>query len=165
MKVPAAVLCCLALLQLGCGGSEPATSSDASPPTRAGQVDRAGDYGLGQFPGHPDTPEPSKLEIEDIEPGAGPAARQGDRIRLRYLGVDYETGDVFIRRWGSDEPLDIRLGFAEISDPWEKGIVGMRVGGERRLVIPHAPQLYEGPVEYVVELVALNPGPDKQEGA
>lgn len=165
MKTPAAILLCLALLQLGCGGDETATSSDASPASRAGQVERGGDYGLGQFPGHPDAPRPSKLEIEDIEPGSGPVAHRGDRIKLRYLGIDYETGDVFIRRWGSDEPLDIRLGFAEISDPWERGIVGMRVGGKRRLVIPHAPQLYEGPVEYVVKLVALNPGPGKQEGA
>lgn len=159
------LLLLLALLLPACGASETATTSDASTPPGAEKVDQAGKYGLGKFPGHPGAPRPTKLEVEDIEPGSGPAARRGDEVKLRYIGIDYETGDVFIHRRGSDEPLDIRLGFAAISAPWEKGIVGMRVGGERRLVIPHAPELAEGPLEYLVELVALEPHHGDRGGA
>lgn len=142
----AALLLGLALLLPGCGESETATTA------------------VKRFPGHPTTPVPKKLVIEDLKLGSGPEAGRGDQITVRYIGADYKTGKVFIRRWGSDEPLSIRLGFAEISSGWEKGIEGMRIGGERRLVIPHAPRLYEGPVEYVVRLVALKPRPDKQGG-
>jgi FKBP-type peptidyl-prolyl cis-trans isomerase len=154
MKLRGAVLG-FALLFLGCGAGGGETRSSEPAEGRTANAERANQSGLGRFPGHPSSPAPKKLAVEDIEPGWGAVAHRGDRILVRYIGIDYETGKVFIRRWVRKEPLAMRLGFAEISAPWERGIEGMRVGGKRRLVIPRAVELHPGAMEYLIDLVAV----------
>lgn len=82
----------------------------------------------------PTTPPPKHLEIRNIVLGHGAVATSRDTVTVQYVGLDYANGKVFNSSWTSGGPVAFPLtgvipGFAE-------GIVGMRVGGRREIVIP-----------------------------
>jgi peptidylprolyl isomerase len=79
---------------------------------------------------------PSELVIEDLTHGDGAEAGAGDTISAHYVGVAHSTGEEFDASWNRGAPLDFRLGVGQVIRGWDEGIVGMRVGGRRRLTIP-----------------------------
>lgn len=85
------------------------------------------------FPG--DEP-PTELVVEDIVVGDGKVAAAGSTVCAHYVGVAHSTGEEFDASWNRGTPLDFRLGVGQVIRGWDEGIVGMRVGGRRRLVIP-----------------------------
>ncbi len=85
------------------------------------------------FPG--DTP-PSDLVVEDIWVGDGAEATPGSTVSAHYVGVAHSTGEEFDASWNRGAPLDFRLGVGMVIAGWDEGIVGMKVGGRRNLVIP-----------------------------
>ena len=85
------------------------------------------------FPG--DTP-PTELVIEDLAVGDGAEARTGSVVVTHYVGVAHSTGEEFDASWGRGAPLDFPIGVGRVIRGWDEGIVGMRVGGRRKLVIP-----------------------------
>ncbi|HXR60387.1 MAG TPA: FKBP-type peptidyl-prolyl cis-trans isomerase [Solirubrobacterales bacterium] len=144
------LLCCCALVLLGCGdGGTPSESSNQSSKERPETVARRADEG----------PRLENLIVKDLEVGSGAAAEAGDRVSVLYITHDYDTGEEWFHRWGSDQPLSLRLGWAGYSLGLEEGIEGMRVGGRRRLTIPARLTNNEGPLVYLVELVRLKPDP------
>ncbi|HEX8973018.1 FKBP-type peptidyl-prolyl cis-trans isomerase [Oryzihumus sp.] len=86
-----------------------------------------------EFPG--DTP-PADLVIEDITVGDGAEAKAGNTISAHYVGVAHSTGEEFDASWNRGAPLDFRLGVGQVIAGWDEGIVGMKEGGRRKLVIP-----------------------------
>jgi peptidylprolyl isomerase len=86
-----------------------------------------------EFPG--DTP-PADLVIEDLKAGDGIEAKAGDTVSAHYVGVAHSTGEEFDASWNRGAPLDFRLGVGQVIAGWDEGIVGMKVGGRRQLVIP-----------------------------
>jgi len=84
----------------------------------------------------PDGAAPSDLVIEDVTEGDGQEARAGDTISAHYVGVAHSTGEEFDASWNRGAPLDFRLGVGQVIKGWDDGIVGMKVGGRRRLTIP-----------------------------
>ncbi len=85
------------------------------------------------FPG--DEP-PTDLLVEDITVGDGAEAVPGSTVSAHYVGVAHSTGEEFDASWNRGAPLDFRLGVGMVIAGWDEGIVGMRVGGRRRLTIP-----------------------------
>ena len=81
---------------------------------------------------------PTELVIEDLSLGDGAEARAGDSISAHYVGVAQSTGEEFDASWGRGAPLDFTLGRGQVIKGWDDGIVGMKVGGRRKLVIPAA---------------------------
>lgn len=75
----------------------------------------------------------SGLYVQDIEVGDGPVARRDSRVWIHYVGW-LPDGTVFDGSLGGD-PYHLRLGGREVIRGWNEGIVGMRRGGERRLVV------------------------------
>ncbi len=90
----------------------------------------------------PEGPAPTELQITDLEVGTGPEAVPGKRVAVHYVGVAYSSGEEFDSSYGRGEPLTFGLGARQVITGWDQGIVGMKVGGRRRLVIP--PQLAYG---------------------
>ncbi|MGH3824362.1 MAG: FKBP-type peptidyl-prolyl cis-trans isomerase [Pseudonocardiaceae bacterium] len=90
----------------------------------------------------PEGPAPTELVIEDQVVGEGTEAIVGAQIRAHYVGVAHSTGQQFDASWDRGSPLEFRLGTGRVIKGWDDGIVGMRVGGRRRLTIP--PQLAYG---------------------
>lgn len=84
----------------------------------------------------PEGDAPTELVIEDLIEGDGPEAKVGDTISAHYVGVAFSTGDEFDSSWNRGNPLDFRLGVGMVIQGWDEGIVGMKVGGRRKLVIP-----------------------------
>src|SRR3712207_7128838 len=83
----------------------------------------------------PDGPPPSELEITDLTEGDGPEAQAGQTVSVHYVGVAHSTGEEFDASYNRGEPLQFRLGVGQVISGWDNGVLGMKVGGRRRLVI------------------------------
>ncbi|KXK58677.1 peptidylprolyl isomerase [Micromonospora rosaria] len=79
---------------------------------------------------------PADLVIEDITVGEGAEARPGQTARVHYVGVAHSTGGEFDASWNRGQPFEFPLGGGRVIAGWDQGVVGMRVGGRRRLTIP-----------------------------
>lgn len=76
----------------------------------------------------------SKIQIIDSVVGTGAEAVAGSVVSVQYTGM-LEDGKVFDSSVGRGVPFDFQLGSGKVILGWEKGILGMKVGGKRRLVI------------------------------
>ena len=79
-------------------------------------------------------PDTKELKIIDQRVGTGPAANTGDQLSMNYKGT-LLNGKVFDQSYGRG-PFDFQLGAGNVIKGWDQGIVGMKVGGKRKLVIP-----------------------------
>jgi peptidylprolyl isomerase len=84
----------------------------------------------------PDSEAPAELEIDDLTVGDGPEATPGQQVSVHYVGVAWSTGKQFDASWDRGESFDFTLGGGQVISGWDKGVAGMRVGGQRRLTIP-----------------------------
>ena len=75
---------------------------------------------------------PTSLEIEDLNVGTGAAAAVGDTVTVNYVGM-FLDGRVFDP---GAQPITFRIGSGALIPGFEQGVVGMRVGGRRRVTIP-----------------------------
>lgn len=91
----------------------------------------------------PDGPPPTTLEAKDLIEGSGAVAKRGDLVTVHYVGVDYQSGEEFDASWDRGQPFPFQLGGGQVIPGWDQGLVGMRVGGRRELIIP--PDLAYGP--------------------
>ncbi len=85
------------------------------------------------FPGEA---PPADLVIEDIEVGDGAEAVAGNTVWTHYVGVAWSTGEQFDASWDRGQPLSFRVGVGQVIQGWDQGLLGMKVGGRRRLTIP-----------------------------
>ena len=83
---------------------------------------------------------PSGVVVEDLLPGTGAVASEGSRVKLHYLGR-LADGTRFDSSYDRGVPLEFTLGAGQVVPGWEQGLIGMRVGGKRRITIP-ASQAY-----------------------
>jgi peptidylprolyl isomerase len=84
----------------------------------------------------PDGDPPSELVIVDEIVGDGAQAAAGHTVVAHYVGVAFSTGEEFDSSWSRGDPLAFPLGKGRVIQGWDQGLVGMRVGGRRKLVIP-----------------------------
>lgn len=83
---------------------------------------------------------PTTLVTKDIKVGTGPAAKDGASLKMDYIGVSCKTGKVFDATYKhGGTPFTVSpLGTASVISGWNKGLVGIKKGGERELIIPPA---------------------------
>ena len=79
---------------------------------------------------------PTELQITDIVVGDGAEARAGQTAIVHYVGVAFSTGEEFDASYNRGDTLDFPLGAGRVIAGWDQGVVGMKVGGRRQLVIP-----------------------------
>ncbi|HLI59246.1 MAG TPA: FKBP-type peptidyl-prolyl cis-trans isomerase [Solirubrobacteraceae bacterium] len=80
---------------------------------------------------------PTHLVEKDLITGTGRTAKPGDTVVVNYVGALYKTGKVFDASWKNGSTFTTQLSpTAGIIQGWVKGIVGMKVGGRRQLIIP-----------------------------
>lgn len=161
----AIVVCCCAVAALGCGGGDGGgtTTGTISEDPRFGTISG----GEGQQPPKiepPDRPPPKQPLVRDLEVGSGPVAHRDDVVEVHYIGVNYATGEQQYRHWPPEAPLEVSLDAPGDGEAWKDGIVGMRVGGRRELIIPSRLLYRTGTVDYVVELAKVtDPTPAEPE--
>lgn len=90
----------------------------------------------------PEGEPPADLVIVDEIVGDGAEATAGRTVLAHYVGVAFSTGEEFDSSWNRGDPLAFPLGAGRVIKGWDQGLLGMRVGGRRRLTIP--PQLAYG---------------------
>jgi len=78
---------------------------------------------------------PSGLIIQDTAEGKGQAAQTGDTVYVHYTGK-LADGTVFDSSYPRLEPFKFQLGAGEVIAGWDEGIVGLKPGGKRKLIIP-----------------------------
>ncbi|HEY2335685.1 MAG TPA: FKBP-type peptidyl-prolyl cis-trans isomerase [Solirubrobacterales bacterium] len=105
----------------------------------------------------PQGPPPGRLVVNDIRQGAGAAIppKASVKISAHYIGVSYGTGKPFEVRWSRAQPFDIEFGPGQEVKGWEKGLVGMRAGGRRELIVPSKMAYGNGALIYVIDLLAV----------
>lgn len=79
---------------------------------------------------------PTELVTEDLKVGTGERVLPGHVVSVHYVGVEYDTGEEFDTSWDGGNPFQFTLGGGDVIPGWDKGVLGMRVGGQRKLVIP-----------------------------
>lgn len=83
----------------------------------------------------------SGLQYEDVVLGEGEEAVDSDIVSVHYTGY-LEDGTVFDSSLPRGTPFDVSLGLGQVIKGWDEGLLGMKIGGERILVIP--PELAYG---------------------
>jgi FKBP-type peptidyl-prolyl cis-trans isomerase len=78
----------------------------------------------------------AELKIEDVKPGTGREAKSGDRVKVHYTGT-LTDGTKFDSSHDHNEPFEFTLGAGEVIKGWDEGVAGMKVGGTRKLTVPH----------------------------
>ena len=81
------------------------------------------------------TGEISKLIIDDVVVGSGDAVKNGDTVSVHYIGT-LKNGQQFDNSYLRGKPFDFTVGDGAVIKGWEEGLIGMKVGGQRILVIP-----------------------------
>lgn len=94
------------------------------------------ELGKMQTTGTVDSSKPSEeLKIEDAKVGTGNAVKSGDTIVIHYKGT-LENGTQFDSSYDRGQPFETKIGVGEVIKGWDEGVVGMKVGGKRKLIIP-----------------------------
>lgn len=78
----------------------------------------------------------SALESTDLEVGNGATAADGSCLQMKYYGTLASDGTMFDENYTKQTLLQFQLGASQVIPGWDQGVLGMRVGGTRRLVIP-----------------------------
>ncbi len=85
----------------------------------------------------PSTPAPTHLVIKDLITGTGATVKSGSDVTVNYVGVLYKTGKVFDASWTRHQTFGpFQIGVGAVIKGWDQGLLGMRVGGRRELIIP-----------------------------
>ncbi|HEU0240426.1 MAG TPA: FKBP-type peptidyl-prolyl cis-trans isomerase [Micromonosporaceae bacterium] len=121
----------------------------------------------------PDSPActttPTKLAFADVIPGTGSAAKAGDSLSVKYVGLHWTTKQQFQASWdGSPQTFDVSpLGTASVIPGWNQGLIGVRRGDRRILVVPASLAYGDAgsgeiaPNEaliFIVDIVSVTPG-------
>lgn len=127
-------------------GSTPSPSPSTSastpvtlPPTRCAPI-----FPNPPAKGEPRVPPvkgkaPTSLVKKDITVGHGAAAKSGDKVTVKYVGVSCDTGQPFDASYtdgAKNQEFSFTLGQGQVIKGWDDGVVGMKPGGVRELVIP-----------------------------
>ncbi len=132
MTAKSLVMALSVLLLMACAPKDaPTTESAAAAPAPAAA---------------PSTPttgsEPMALQKTDLTPGSGAEIQSGQSALVHYTGWLYDTaapenkGAKFDSSVDRNEPFEFDVGAGHVIRGWDEGVVGMKVGGKRRLVIP-----------------------------
>jgi len=78
-----------------------------------------------------------QLKTEDIKVGTGPEVKSGDTIVIHYNGT-LPDGTKFDSSYDRGQPFETQIGVGQVIKGWDLGVVGMKVGGKRKLTIPPA---------------------------
>jgi peptidylprolyl isomerase len=78
---------------------------------------------------------PSGLKYEDIKVGTGPSPQPGQHVTVHYTGK-LTNGTKFDSSVDRNEPFSFVIGQGNVIQGWDEGVMSMKVGGKRHLIIP-----------------------------
>jgi FKBP-type peptidyl-prolyl cis-trans isomerase FkpA len=75
------------------------------------------------------------LKSEDLTVGSGDEATTGKTVSVHYTGT-LTDGSKFDSSLDRGRPFEFQLGAGRVIKGWDQGVLGMKVGGKRKLTIP-----------------------------
>lgn len=78
---------------------------------------------------------PSGLSYVDLVPGTGPSPVAGKPVKVHYTGW-LENGTKFDSSVDRGQPFVFAIGAGQVIPGWDEGVMSMKVGGKRKLIIP-----------------------------
>jgi len=96
----------------------------------AGSASESGGGVVGQ-----EVTTPSGLKYTDEVVGTGPSPKPGQQVTVNYVGT-LENGTKFDSSYDRNQPFKFAIGQGRVIKGWDEGVMSMKVGGKRRLVIP-----------------------------
>jgi FKBP-type peptidyl-prolyl cis-trans isomerase len=76
------------------------------------------------------------LDIKDLKQGTGKEAKKGSNVKVHYTGWLAVNNKKFDSSLDRKVPFEFKLGRGEVIPGWDRGVVGMKEGGKRKLTIP-----------------------------
>lgn len=76
-----------------------------------------------------------RMVIDDVKIGTGEEVVEGDTVAVHYIGT-LQNGQEFDNSKKRGEPFEFTVGEGRVIAGWEEGLIGMKTGGQRVLVIP-----------------------------
>ena len=121
------LLAAMTLLVAACGGGDDDGGEDAggSEETAAADSDCPTE----------ETTTDSGLKITEIECGTGEEAQKGDTLEVHYEGR-LEDGTKFDASRDHGSTFEFQVGAGQVIAGWDEGLIGMKIGGKRKLTIP-----------------------------
>lgn len=77
----------------------------------------------------------SGLKYIDVKVGKGPSPARGKLVKVHYVGT-LENGKKFDSSVDRNQPFEFVIGVGQVIPGWDEGVMGMKVGGKRKLIIP-----------------------------
>ena len=177
MKFCLLICCLLATGVIACGSSDDAgeaTGSGSEASSQAPASAEAGNAALGQAETQqeelvtkvkgaptppkfelPPGPPPKEVVIRDLRKGRGAEIQSDDFFSASYISLNYRTGDKVVEDSWTGGPFDWYWGREQLSQGWEIGLEGMRVGGLRELLVPSELAYGDGARAYLLELLQI----------
>lgn len=103
------------------------------------------------------------LVKDDVRLGEGAEVKNGDTVSVHYIGTT-QDGVRFDNSYERGTPFEFTVGDGKVIEGWEKGLIGMKVGGQRILVIPSemaygnrkvGPIPPNSPLVFTIELIEI----------
>lgn len=168
----AALATTVAVALTGCGSDDSAspdsdgattTTVDGASPVASWDDPEAGKAEGAPTITAPDGDRPTELDVTDLVEGSGEALSDGQYAVVDYTGALWENGLVFDSSYAR-APFVVKVGAGNVIQGWDQGLVGMKVGGQRQLVIPsdlaygsqaRDPIPADAPLIFIVDLRAI----------
>jgi peptidylprolyl isomerase len=120
MEKPISLIALCAILALaGCGGSGSSSVEKTKPKVTV-----------------PKGPPPKKLVIVEIEKGTGATVKTGDEVTVQWVAVQYRSHKEIGSSWSAHKPFTFKTDAGRVIPGWDRGVIGMKVGGRRELIVP-----------------------------
>lgn len=81
------------------------------------------------------TTTPTGLKYQDEVVGTGPSPQAGKTVKVHYTGR-LENGTKFDSSLDRNQPFTFQIGRGQVIKGWDEGVMSMKVGGKRQLIIP-----------------------------
>lgn len=78
----------------------------------------------------------SGLKYIDEKIGDGPSPQAGQTVTVHYIGTTQSTQKEFENSYKTQRPVDFQIGVGKVIKGWDEGLLTMKVGGKRKLIIP-----------------------------
>merc|ERR1712025_1188099 len=78
------------------------------------------------------------VQVEDLKEGSGPEVKAGNLVGMHYEGKLSSNNKQFDACQAPSKPLKFKVGIGQVIKGWDVGLMGMKVGGKRKLTIPAA---------------------------
>jgi len=127
---------------IGCSPSSPPEAT--TPESPSSEVASLAESLAAQQAATPDETAPeapkaepvTKLKIENLKKGTGAKAKNGDVLTVHYTGWLTDGTKFDSSKNSGRQPFAFPLGAQKVIPGWDKGMLGMKVGGKRKLTIP-----------------------------